>query len=131
MMSQTVNKLLKDLNITDTRRWSGVDFFGLTRSDVRQHMKVKLQEENSKTNAKHKKNELPSIIKDVLNTKRRNAGPTKDLCEKSQKQRNEMIHQLVSFASSGDIRGILFSGVDSSGWFKKPNYLKRIKFRAY
>ena len=109
-ISEVVRTALKQLNITSTRRWSGVDFFGLTRSDVISHMKAK---ENSLTCGKEKteaeitsKKSYPNVLIDVLNTKHRNAGPTGNLCAKAKKQRNELIHQLVLFASSGDVKGM-------------------------
>jgi len=102
-ISQCVSATLKRLNIKSTRRWSGVDFFGLSRSDVSQYIESNMKNGSGRENKKHCS--LPELLTNVANTKHRNAGPTSSLCEKSQKQRNELIHELVNLVSAGDVKG--------------------------
>ena len=102
-ISVIVKTALQKLNVTASRRWSGFDFFGLTRSDV-----IALIE--AKQNVVPVENEsevepLPKILKDVLNVRHRNAGPTSNLCQKAQKRRNELVHELVKSAPFGDFKG--------------------------
>eukprot|EP00111_Clytia_hemisphaerica_P019485 TCONS_00057481-protein len=104
-ISTTVHETLLKLGLQKkTRRWSGVDFFGLSRSDVSRYIESNMNE-GAKANKKHC--DLPEILTSVVNTAHRNAGPTSNLCEKSQKQRNELIHELVKLVSAGDVRAYI------------------------
>ena len=103
-ISAVVRLALKKLDVTASRRWSGYDFFGLSHSNtikqIQSKQKLVIDEKEKKQVS------LPKILKDVLNIQHRNAGPTHTLCRKAQKQRNEVIHQLVQFATFGDLKGI-------------------------
>ena len=101
--SETVRQTLKKLHVTATRRWSGLDFFGLTRSEVINTVNAALKNEGVKKDMNSPPNKL---IKSLMNVRHRNAGPTHSLMsEKSRKQRNDLIHRLVDFASFGDVKG--------------------------
>ena len=56
--------------------------------------------------AKHKHSGDHAVLSKTESVRNRNAGPTSSLCSKSQLKRNELIHELVDFASFGDIKGI-------------------------
>lgn len=105
-ISEVVRLLFAHLKVKQARRWSGHDFFGLTRSDVVQQinfMKIRKDTEESSNKKKITEND---IMKSVVNVRHRNAGPTSSLCSKAQRNRNEMIHELINFATFGDVRGI-------------------------
>ena len=68
------------------------------------------ESEESETQSKKVCNQDQSVINDLLNIRHRNAGLTSDLNRRAQKSRNEKIHNLVNFASFGDVKG--FSAFD-------------------
>ena len=56
---------------------------------------------------KTKKVKTHNALKDILNVRHRNAGPTCDLkSKKAQRERNDKIHKLVEYASFGDLKGM-------------------------
>ena len=73
-------------------------------SDI-EKIPTKESEESEKQSKKVCKQDQP-VINDLLNIRHRNAGPTSDLNRRAQKNRNEKIHQLVNFASFGDVKSI-------------------------
>ena len=103
-ISDVVSSALKQLGVTATRRWSGYDFFGLTRSDVVSQITY-MQDNLVLDTSSNEKSKQAKVISDIVNVRSRNAGPTSNLCSKSQKQRNELIHKLVAFTTFGDVKG--------------------------
>ena len=110
--SENISKVVKDallkLGISSTRRWSGFDFFGITRSDVVSYFEKALHQECATTSSgdEVKAKNLSKVLKTVLDIRHRNAGPTKSLTKRAQNERNEKIHKLVEFASFGDVTGL-------------------------
>ena len=107
-MSKVVKEALLKLGISSTRRWSGYDFFGITRSDVISYFEEALHGEDVTTSDDDdvEVKTLPKVLKTVLDIRHRNAGPTSSLSKRAQKERNEKIHKLVGFVSFGDEIGI-------------------------
>ena len=107
-MSKVVKEALLKLGISSTRRWSGYDFFGITRSDVISYFEEALHGEDVTTSDDDdvEVKTLPKVLKTVLDIRHRNAGPTSSLSKRAQKERNEKIHKLVGFVSFGDVIGI-------------------------
>ena len=102
--SEAVRQTLKKLKVTATRRWSGLDFFGLTRKDVINFVNSKSRNEECPQKDLH--SPPNKLMKELMNVRHRNAGPTHSLLsEKSRMQRNDLIHRLVNFASFGDVEG--------------------------
>ena len=115
--SDAVRKALNKLNITFTRRWSGYEFFGLSRSDVISQINSMMNSRNKDVSCQRDTNSVeqdnnaahkPKLLKEVMDIRHRNAGPTSSLCSKAQMHRNELVHKLVEFATFGDVKGIYF-----------------------
>ena len=110
-ISQVMKKAFSELKLTVKKKWSGYEFFGLTRSEVLQVITkhptmlsttLSRSEESKSSSSKVRKVD-EVILKDISNIRRRNAGPTGNLSAKAIKARNETIHKLVEFASFGDV----------------------------
>jgi len=107
-----MNSLFKKLKVETNKKWSRYEFFGLTRSDVigviSKPPKVADEVHNENMfhedvrSSKSAKNDN-SLLQDIANIRRRNAGATGDLCPKAVKARNATIHKLVEYASFGDV----------------------------
>ena len=119
-ISAVVRTALKKLDITASRRWPGCDFFGLTRSDIFAQMESK---QNVFCEEKEKEGSFSNILKDVLNVRHRDAGPTHSLCRKAQKHRNELIHDLVQFATFGEFKGIYNYNIKFAIYFFFKGYI--------
>lgn len=105
-ISKVVGDILNQLNIKSCRRWSGAEFFELTRSDVMAAINSELTKDlGSDSSIKKQNTELSKVLTSITNTSHRNAGKTSNLCGKSQKHRNELIHELVNFVSAGEVKG--------------------------
>ena len=110
--TKVCKEAFKHLNVISKKKWSGYEFFGLTRSDV--FNQICLLEENDEEtsdddcqeNISKKSCTSNKPLRDLLNIRHRNAGPTNELNSKrAQKERNEKIKSLVEYASFGDIKG--------------------------
>ena len=92
-----MKKIFKLLGITNTRNRSGYEFFGLNQSDII----VQLQGE---VHQKAARKAPPDACNTMMNTVKRNAGPTSEL--KTQRAiitRNEAVHKTVQLCSFGDV----------------------------
>lgn len=110
------NKVVKDtfeeLGYIPKKKWSGVEFFGLTMTEQTELLDysrylVHEKENVPNTNQVVKVSSLEAaqpLVKKVLHNAHRNAGPTFTLNRPAQKSRNQFIDDLVNFTSFGDIK---------------------------
>ncbi|XP_066925516.1 uncharacterized protein [Clytia hemisphaerica] len=109
------NFLDKAKAVRTKKNWSGFEFFGMQRTDVQRKLVAELDEhlegycpgEISEDDGGDDTNHAQLIksqplMKNILNIRKRNAGPTSSLCPKAIKARNEVIHNVVKYVSFGD-----------------------------
>lgn len=100
-----VGEVFSELKINKRKNWSGVEFFGLDRSEVIDITSKPPKIPNDPSEELDNVNDYSeiSVLNDAYQIRRRNAGPTSNLCPKAIKARNETIHKLVQYASFGDV----------------------------
>jgi len=112
-ISVAVNSYLKQINCVGKKHWSGYDFFGITRKEVKITLNKMVNDASSNHDdipssskqLKPKSSQQPEVLNVVSNILNRNAGPTSNLSKKSYKDsRNKAIHSVVDSASFGDVR---------------------------
>ena len=99
--SEVVKQMFKLLNITTKKKWSGYEFFGLTKSDVLRVLispivECDFERDQGNINTDPTDNKI-YVLKSAIQIRSRNVGETSSLKHnKSIKHRNEAIHKLVS-----------------------------------
>ena len=109
-ISVCVKKLLQEIKCIGKKHWSGYDFYGITRANVKKVLKnIEYDTEENlpvKCDQEKDRNKYP-ILKNLTNVWQRNAGPTNTLSHKCYKNsRNELIHSVVDATSFGDIKSM-------------------------
>ena len=103
-----VKEVFNKLNVVSNKKWSGFEYFGLTKSEVLNVLStnpIPAGKVNDLDNDQRECNEQDyDILNDIVNIRKRNAGETSSLCRKAIKARNATIHKLVEFASFGDVK---------------------------
>ena len=92
-ITNVVQNALKSLGVVSNKKWSGFEFFGFNKPDVLRNLQQKVITFET---SKHQ------ILNSALKVHNRNAGPTHTLTGKHIKRRNELVHELVNFASFND-----------------------------
>ena len=119
-ITESMNLLFEDLKIIPKKKWSGYEFYGLTRPEILTEI---IQNNSGQQTATINKKMPPldySVLLDAQNVRQRNAGPTSLLkSSAAQKKRNELIHELVKFSSFGDVKGFNFFLIYSHAYILK------------
>ena len=104
-IATVVAEVFSELKINPSKNWSAVEFFGLDRSEVIEVTSKPPKIPNEPSEVLENVNDYSeiSVLNDAYQIRRRNAGPTSNLCPKAIKARNEIIHKLVQYASFGDV----------------------------
>ncbi|XP_066914971.1 uncharacterized protein [Clytia hemisphaerica] len=108
--------------IKSKKNWSAIEYFGLQKSEVQQKLTAECDkllqdlqpgeisddddDDDNEKDTNDQINEAPLLL-NVLNIRKRNAGPTSSLCPKAIKARNEIIHNLVRYTSFGDVKSFV------------------------
>ena len=99
-----MNGVLKALGILKTRNRSGYEFFGFNRADVLNVIKGDITSYSDPILNERYASTNETCLKKLEDIRVRNAGPTSHLLHKKSKiARNGTIHDIVKFASFGDV----------------------------